>query len=220
MRNFRVLTILALTIFLAGNAMAQDDEAEPKWRNFEVTLTGGFSLPTGDFKDWNDSLGAKTGHNFGGAGGYYFTNRLCLGAYFEYDQYALQAPNDEIDVSSMHYKLYKFGGYIKYALAGESYWEPFGRLRVGATFAKFPTWIGVENLRLREVSYDPEISVGLDLGLLYYTSDFGGVFIQASYNYERLENTVGTSFNRDYALPHNVNYIAIDAGVTVFFGPE
>lgn len=220
MRNFRVLIILALAIFLAGNAMAQDDEENPKWRNFEVTLTGGFSFPMGDFKDWNDSLGAKTGNNFGGAGGYYFNNRLCLGGYFEYAQFALEEPNTEISVSTMHYKLYKVGGYIKYALVGESYWEPFARLRAGATFAKFPTWIGDENLRLREVSYDPEVSAGLDLGLLYYTSDYGGVFLQVSYNYERLEKTVGTSFDKDYILPHNVNYFSLNAGVTVFFGPE
>jgi len=220
MKNFRVLMILALATAFAAGAMAQDDEEDFKWRNFEVTLTGGLSLPMGDLKDWNDSLGAKTGHNFGGSGGYYFNNRLCVGGYFEYSQFSLEEPNSNIDVSEMHYKMYKVGGYVKYALGGESYWEPFARLRAGANFAKFATWIGDNTLRLREVSYDPEVSVGLDLGLLYYTSDYGGVFVQVSYNYERLENTVGESFNEDYVLPYNANYITLNAGVTVFFGPQ
>ncbi len=218
MRKFRVLLTIALVVLFAGASFAQDDEGGEKWRNFEVTINAGFDFPMGDLKDWYDTLGAKTGINFGGAGGYYFTNRICVGAYFDYVQFGIEEPVSGLAVSEFHYKMYKLGGYIKYALAGESYWEPFARLRLGANFAKFTTWIGDTGTRLREVSYDPELSGGLDLGVMYYTSEFGGIYLQASYNYERLENTVGNSFGQEFALPYNANYFAISTGVTVFFG--
>lgn len=220
MKNFRVLLILGLVVLFAGSLYAQDEEESEKWRNFEVAIRAGLDFPMSDLKDWNDSMGAKTGMNYGLSGGYYITNRICFGAYFNYSSFGLEEPNSLIDVSQMHYKMYKFGGYLKYAFTGESYWEPFVKLRLGANFAKFATWIGQDRNQLREVSYDPEVSGGLDVGLLYYTSDFGGLYLQASYNYERLENTVGDSFDVEYSLPYNASYFSINTGITVFFGPQ
>jgi hypothetical protein len=215
---FVFLTILALSV----SVLAQDDEEEEseKWRDFEVTLGAGLGFASGDFSSWNDTLGAKLGINLGGSGGYYFTERICLGAYFNYFQFDLEEPANGMDVSDVHYKLYNIGLYAKYALSSESNFEPYIKLMAGITYPKFATWTGATLTRLREVSYDPEISGGIHLGALYYTSEYGGIFLEAGYHLERTENNIGDSFGVDYKMPYNVNYIQVSAGVMVFLGPE
>ncbi len=220
MKKSWVNVIVAVCLLGAATAAAQEEAGEEKWRNFEMSITGGLAFPSGEFSDWNDTLGAKTGVSFGISGGYYFTERICAGAYFDYNQFKINEPNAQLKLDDLNYKMYKVGGYVKYALTGESNFEPYGKLSAGADFAKFATWTGPTLTRMREVSYDPELSLGLEAGVLYYTSEFGGIFLQVGYYHERLKDNIGESFGIRYKIRENVNYWALKAGISVFFGSE
>ena len=213
MRKSQIFIALALVLALSVMAMAQEDEEEERWRSFEVTLIGGGSLPMGDFKDWSDTLGANLGYMVGLSGGYYFTDRISAGAYFTYSRHGI----DDYDLG---YKLYDIGMYCKYAFAGESNWEPYVKFSAGALIPKFATWVTPDHNLLRELSYDPAISLGLSAGILYYTSDFGGLYLELGYHNDLTEDVTGEYAGEIIKLQSTVNYLQIKAGVSVFFGPE
>jgi len=213
MKSLRLLfTLMALVLF-SITAYAQDEDEE-KWRNFEVGITGGLSLPSGDLSDWNDSLGAETGFNLGIYGGYYFTADFCTGVYFTYTQEGM--PEDW----SLNYKFYDMGAYAKYAFSNESNFEPYVKLSAGVVWPKFPTWVTEEQNRLREQSYDPALSLGGYVGLLWYTAEYGGLYLEAGYHSNFTDGT-GTDWHGEkYELDANANYMEVKAGIMVFFGSE
>lgn len=215
MNKKSALLALMLILALAVCAYAQEEEEqdEEKWRNFEVVAFGGLSLPSGEFSDWNDTLGAGTGINFGAAGGYFFTEKICAGIYFEYAQFG-------VEDYEQNYRLYNAGFYGKYCFVGESNFEPYVKLTAGSVWPKFATWITEDRNIMRELSYDPVPSVGLNVGTLYYTSDFGSIFLELGYQMAMTKDNLGEYGGVDYVLKDNINYINIRAGVTVFFGPE
>ncbi|MBN2226556.1 MAG: outer membrane beta-barrel protein [candidate division Zixibacteria bacterium] len=213
MRKSQIFIALALVLALSVAAMAQEDEEEEKWRDFEVTLIGGGSLPMGDFKDWSDTLGANFGFTVGLAAGYYFTERFSAGLYFTYSDHG----TDNYDLG---YKMYDIGGYLKYAFTGESNWEPYVKLSGGALAPKFATWVTPDRNLLRELSYDPAISLGVMAGVLYYTSDFGGIYAEVGFHNDLTKDVEAEYAGETYKLESNVNYIQMRVGVSVFFGPE
>jgi hypothetical protein len=217
MKKSTLLCVLTFILIFAVNIFAQDDEEDEKWRNWEVSMFGGLTMPSGF--DWYDSLKAKTGLNFGISGGYYFSNKLCFGLYFNYTQMAPEEPGS-LDLRDLHYKMYDAGLYGKYAFAGESNFEPYIKLSAGANFPKFMTWVGPTRTRMREISYDPGLSAAGYLGAIYYTSDYGGIFLELGYHYDLIQYDEATFDDVTYVVPDDVNYIQINAGVTVFFGPE
>jgi len=201
---------LSISLHAQTDSMSQSEEG---WRKYEVSVNGGLSLPSGALKTWNDSLGAKTGLNFGANGGYFFNDKICLGGYFTYTQFPMK-------LYKLHYKLYSVGAYAKYAFTGHTHFEPYIKIRAGADFAKLATWIGPNAARLRELSYGAGLNLAAYIGSLYYTSDFGGIFLEAGYNFARLKNNSVENGGVKYKLQDNINYIDVKAGINVFFGPE
>lgn len=216
MKKSALFFILLMVLIFSANLYAQEEEEE-KWRNFEVSMYGGLTMSSNI--DWYDSLAAKTGLHFGGTGGYYFTDKICLGVYFTYSQMGLEEPYG-LDLRSQNYKMYNIGLYGKYAFSGESNLEPYIKLSAGANFPKFATWVGEFRTRMRELSYDPGFSGGGYLGLMYYTSDYGAIFIEAGYHMDLLQYNEGTYDEVTYVIPEDVKYAEVRAGVVVFFGPE
>ncbi len=212
MKKSKLILFTLLFLSLAVSAFSHEEEEE-KWRNFEITGFGAFSIPTGAIKDWSDSMGAKTGISFGGAGGYYFSDNLCLGVYFQYSQLGME-------IYERNHRLYDAGAYLKYAFTGESNFEPYLKVSAGALFPKFATWVGPIRTRLRELSYDPGFKGSLSAGLLYYTSDYGGIYIEAGYNYASVKDKEAVYHSEKYFFEDNANYLDIKAGILVFFGPE
>jgi hypothetical protein len=212
MKSLRLLLILTAFAALSISALAQEEEG--RWRNFEVTLDGGLTMPSGALSDWKDSLGAKLGFHLGGSGGFYFTDRICAGLYFSYTQLGLEGDWDR------HFKSYDFGGYLKYAFAGESNFEPYLKASAGAVWPKYPMWVTPAQNKLREQSFDPELGLAGYIGLLYYTSDYGGLFLEFGYHNDFLEGTETDYQSEIYTIEDNVSYMDIRAGITVFFGPE
>ena len=213
MKKIKLLFALASILLLATSVMAQEEEKEAKWRNFEVSINTGLTQP-GDFlSHWQDTLGAKLGFNLAVSGGYYFNNSFCTGLYFSYTQMNIKGDWSRI------FRMYDFGSYAKYALVGESNFEPYGKLSVGINAPKYPTWIPPEaRNHLREQSYTPGMSAALYAGLLYYTSDNGGIFFEAGYHNDFLKDARSDYANT--AIGENVKYFEFRIGVTVFYGGE
>nr|MBN2277730.1 hypothetical protein [candidate division Zixibacteria bacterium] len=206
--------IILLSIAILGHA-----EDEEKWRNFEVAMDAGLTLPMGELSDWNDSLGAKVGYNIGTFGGYYVTNSMCVGIYFDYSRMKMEEPPSE-GTWDRKFQMYNFGAYVKYAIVGESNFEPYVKLTCGAVWTKFPTWVTEDLNRLREQSYDPALSLGGYLGLMYYTSDYGAIFLEAGYRNDFTDGTEADYRGFISTINENLNYVEIRGGVTAFFGSE
>jgi len=217
--NLRGLLISAILLLaLSISAFAQDeDDDDYKWRNFELNIVGGLSLPSGSTSDWYDSLGAQTGFNVGISSAYFLTNKLGIGAYFTYSRFGVDDATVENDLS---HQLYDAGLYFKYAFTGESSFEPYVRLNAGVLFPKLATWVGDDKNQLRELSYDPALSLGLYLGILYYTSDYGGVYLEAGYHNDITDGIKGEYASEEMNFNDNTNYIEVRAGISVYFGPE
>ncbi|HDL03625.1 MAG TPA: hypothetical protein ENH25_05785 [candidate division Zixibacteria bacterium] len=213
MKSLRLLfTLIALATF-SITAYAQDEDEE-KWRNFEVGIHTGLNIPSGDFADWNDSLGAKTGFNVSLSGGYYFTTDFCTGVYFSYTQNGMEGDWGQ------RYRLYDMGVYAKYAFSNESNFEPYVKVTGGIVYPKFPTWVTPERNKLREQSYDPGISLGGYLGILWYTAEFGGLFLEAGYHNDLVKDVEANYQGEVHKMPGDLNYIEIRTGITAYFGSE
>ncbi len=216
MKTTSVLFILAMFMIFSSAVVAQDEE-EGKWRNFEVNMHAGLTMPSNI--DWYDSLAAKTGTNFGISGGYYITEGLCVGSYFSYSQMALEEVTS-FSVADQKYKMYKVGLYGKYAFTGESNFEPYVKVSVGINFAKFATWVGDARTILREISYDPAFSSGGYLGFSYYTSEYGALFFEVGYHIDKLKNTPAEFAGVSFPFPEDIKYLELKTGVVVFFGSD
>jgi outer membrane protein with beta-barrel domain len=216
LRGLLISVILLLALSISAYAQ-DDDEDDYKWRNFELNIVGGLSLPSGGTSDWYDSLGAKTGFNVGLSGAYFLTNNIGIGAYFTYTRFGVDDAKIENNLS---HHLYDAGLYFKYAFTGESSWEPYLRLNAGVLFPKFATWVGEEKTQLRELSYDPALSLGIYAGLMFYTSDYGGVYLEAGYHNDITDGIKGEYASEKLNFNDNTNYIEIRGGVSVYFGPE
>lgn len=219
MKSLRLFFISVAILALSIPAQAQEDE--DRWRSFEVTIDGGLSFPSGTLKDWSDSLGAKPGFHMGAAGGFYFTDRICTGLYFTYT--AMKMEHDWAPDAAewdRHFRMYDFGAYAKYAFSGESNFEPYLKLSGGYNWPKYPTWVTPEQNRLREQSYNGGFSFAGYLGALYYTSDYGGAFLEVGYQNDFLDGTEADYQGYTYTIDGDPGRIELRAGITVFFGPE
>ncbi len=219
MKRFKPLFLIAIILILAISVMAQEDEEEERWRTFEVTVNGGLTGPLGEFADWKDSLDPSMGFNMGLAGGYYFNDNFCAGLYFKYSQNSISG--DLGDIYDMKFRMFNAGTYFKYVVTNETSFEPYTKLSIGINTVKFPTWVTPSANILREQSYDPGLSTSLTAGLLFYTSDMGGVFIEGSFYYDMLKDKTATYSGNDLGfIADNVTYFEIKVGVNVFFGPD
>ena len=225
MKRSKVLFILTFILALSipgaaqEEAQAREQEQEGKWRNFEVVFDGGLTIPLGGLSDWKDSLGAKNGFHIGGSGGYYFTERICVGTYFHYTELGMEKPVAPGEWN-LNFWMYDFGGYLKYVFAGESDFEPYVKLSGGAIWTKFPTWVTPTQNVLRQESYDPGFSMAVSAGVLYYTSDYGGVFLELGYHNDFMKGVEANYRGEVYEMPDDIKYLELRAGLTAFFGKE
>ena len=217
MKKTSVVFILAMFLIFASAVIAQDEKEEGKWRDFEVGMNFGLTMPSNI--DWYDTLAAKNGIHFGMSGGYYLSERICLGSYFNYSQMSPEEVSS-FDIADQKYRMYNVGMYAKYAFSGESNFEPYIKATAGINFAKFATWVGPYRTILREISYDPAFSGGLYLGVSYFTSDYGALFLEVGYHIDKLKNTPAVYGGVEYPFPEDIKYLELNIGVVVFFGPE
>jgi len=209
-----------LLVALVLPVQAQDDYYEEARDLLEVTGYGGLLVPGGGLKDWNDSLGMKTAWQVGLEVGYFLTPELVLGFGFTYAQSSIDSPGD---INTQNHRFYNPTAYLKYYFWGESDLAPYVKGMLGLYNPKFSTPVtdaDGTNLRFRELSYDPAISIGGSAGLFYYTSDYSGVFIEAAYQYGFTEDAKKKFQSIDYKFGEASAFFDLRAGIRVFFGTD
>ena len=213
-----VLTALLL-LALNFSAFAQEEETERDV--LEVNFYGGLGIPMGDMKDWHDSLGAKTGYEFGVEMGYFVTPKLITGIGFTYSQFGIDNSPTDLAADGLKHRLYNPNVYVKYNFEGESNWVPYVKGHVGADFAKFTTFVTNPNGdRYRQISYDPALSFGFGAGVFYYTADYGGLYLEANYNYISSSEVECEYEGNTYVFGSDMSTLEIRAGIRILIGNQ
>lgn len=212
----RVVAIVTLCL-LPVIGWAQDQAATDNEKDaLEVSASAGLGLPIGGIKTWSDSLGAKSGVSGNFHIGYFLTSKVVLGATFSYSQFGIDTDDPQ---ETQHHRLYYPAVYVKYHLFGTSDLVPFVEANFGADFVKFSTPVFDHGLpKYRELGYKPGFGAGIAAGMHYYTSDFGGVFIQFGYHQGFTKNLTKLYGGNEYTFGKNLSMFSVTAGIQVFFG--
>ncbi len=216
------LVIVASALFLVfytfgTTVLAQEEVVEKDVA--EVNLIGGVSLPTGDSKNFGDSLGAKTGYLMGIDIGYIATLQLVTGFNFTYSQYSIDNSPTDTKADGLKHRLYSPNVYVKYYLNSQSNLQPYVRGSVGLAFPKFTTFVKNPNGdRYRQVSYDPAFCYGVGAGLFYYTADYGGLFLEANYMRAATKDVSVNYEGNTYKFGKDLSFFDIRAGVRIVIG--
>jgi hypothetical protein len=214
----KLIAICAVFVLLLGampvTGWAEDQQEAPDV--LEVNIFGGLGFPMGGVKTWSDSLGAKTGYNLGFHVGYFFTPNLVVGGTFTYDRFGI----DTKDVyETQHHQLYSPAVYVKYHFFGGSDLVPFVEGQAGVDFVKFSATVVDRGVPIyREIGFKPAAAVGIGAGLFYYTSDFGGLFVQAGYHHGFTKKAKKDYQGQKLEFGENLDKLSVMAGLQVFFG--
>ena len=218
MKRVHLMLVFLLLTVLVGQAIAQNEEEEQR-DILEISIDGGLSIPTGDLSNCKDTLGAKVGFSLGLEAGYFVTPNFVAGLNFIYGQYTIDTNSP---AKSLHHRLYDPSLYLTYYFFGQSSFVPYLKAQFGLDNPKFATVVtdtnGVQPTVFRELSYDPALSLSGSIGMLVYTSDFSGLFLEASYHHAFSDNITGSFQGTDYSFGVNNNLIEIRFGVRAFFG--
>lgn len=199
-------------------ATAAESAEDEGGETLEVRLHSGLSLPLGAIKDWNDSLGAKTALALGTEVGFFIKSNLLFGLAFTYSQFGIDTEGPGKD---LNHKLYSPHLYLKRYFFGESDFAPFVKIHAGVDFAKFATIVDDGGtLKYRELSYAPAFGFGANVGLFRYTSDYGGVFVEAGISHVLAKEAAKDYGGMEYKFGEAITVASIQAGIQVFFGGE
>jgi len=184
----------------------------------EGYIGGNLTMPTGYLaNDLDpDSLNATMSVGFEGGAGYFVKDNLIVGLYFSLNNMG----TEDLDLNHRIYELGAYGKYLFRDLTEVSF-SPYARATAGLNFSKLVTKVESDGQPLfRELSLDPTFGFGLALGIHYKTNDFGGLFLEAGYNYDFTNDVVGDFKGVDYPWGDNNQYLAIMAGVLFNIGPK
>lgn len=216
MKWIATVMALALVVMLSQPAAAQDDYEFVDI--LEVNFYGGIGIPVGGIADFQDSLGASIGASVGLDIGYFLKSNIVLGFSFMYTRMG----HDDIAVledEGLYHRLYNPNIYLKYYFQGESNLEPYLKAHVGLEHPKFTTFAKhQEGDRFRELSYGAAFAFGFGAGLFYFTSDWGGVFIEGNYHYAFTEDNTKEFGLEEITFGENLSTIDLHAGLRILFG--
>ena len=228
MRFMSALFAVGMVFLLSGDLFAQDDDEIVEKDLLEVAVFGGAAIPVGGLSDWTSTnelgvtdLGAKTGFDVGFDVGLFLTSKLSLGVNFTFSQFTIDT--DSVEAASLNHRIFSPGLYLKYFFSGESNFVPYLKGGVGVDVAKFTTRVRDVNSNsfvYRELSYDPAVSVSAGAGLFYYTHDYGGLFLEASYRNGFAEDTNGGFQSSEFTFGEQISVVDVHAGIVVFFGAD
>lgn len=214
MKKIILLTFLAVlfTAALASLAGAQEQEGYVK-DLMEVSFFGGGGVPSGNIKEFSDSIGAKTGYNFGFDAGFFITKSWVAGLNFTYT--ALKV-DEGVNATGLRHKLYSPNLYLKYYFTNQSNFVPYLKAQGGIAFPKFTTLVANSSgQRYREMSYDAVFSYGAGAGLFFFTTDFSGLFIEGNYYGAASNDTKANYQGTEYSFGSDLNMIDIHAGIRI-----
>lgn len=222
MNRTSILLTALLILILSSVAVAQEEDETSDV--LEVCLQGGWGLPMGGLSDWQTGLtdpdkvvdrAPKTGWDLGIDIGYFLTPKINIGVNFTYTEFAI----DVEDNGGHHHRLFNPGLYGKYYFEGETDLVPYLKATVGLQNAKFSTFVeNPSGRRFRELSYDPVLSYGVGVGLLYYTADYSGIFIEANYFAASSASTEATYQGATYTFGESIGGLQVNFGVRLLVG--
>lgn len=218
MRKWSWLLGVVMLLALGTGAVAQEEE---EYRDVaEVLVYGGVSIPGQGVNNFLDTLGAKTGWDVGVSAGLFLTPSLVLGLDFTYAQYGIDTDNDMI---TLKHRFYNPMLYLKYYFFSESNLVPYVKGTAGLYLPKFTTQITNDdgtNRRLRELSYGPALAVGASAGVMLYIHDYGGLFLEGSYQYAKTDKSDKTLGALTYEFGETTGLLNIHFGVATYFGTD
>jgi len=122
--------------------------------------------------------------------------------------------------SDLHHKVYSPNLYLKYFFPLESDLVPYLKVHAGVDFPKLTTYYetgaNLEYNGYRELSYGACVAGGFGGGLFYYTSDYGGLFVEANYH-QGFSKDLEHSWASE-SLGTTIGIIDIHAGIRIVFG--
>ncbi len=215
MKTMALITFLTV-LFISALAGAQEQEGYVK-DLMEINFFGGGGVPSGDIKVFRDSVGVKSGYNFGFDAGFLITESWVAGLNFTYTGFKV----DEGDnVQGLHHKLYSPNLYLKYYLSNKSDFVPYLKAQGGIAFPKFTTLVANSGgqRRYRELSYDAVVSYGAGVGLFIFTTDYSGLFVEGNY-YGAVSRDAKVNYQgTDYFFNSDLSMIDIHVGIRVLIG--
>lgn len=217
MKKLLLLLTLTLLVLLNATVFAQDEERDV----LELSFWGGMGVPTGDIKDYSDSLGATSRFSLGGEIGYYFTPDIVVGFGVAYYEYGIDNNPTDVEAEGLKHRLYSPSIYAKYIVPTESNFSPYVKAQVGLDYAKFTTFVtNPAGDRYRQLSFDPSLSYGFGAGLFYYTHDYAGLFFEADYHMASTSDAEHTYEGTIYKMGVDVGMIDVRVGIKVLFGSD
>ncbi len=211
-----LLTASLLIVAAAPIAGGQEQEVFVK-DLMEVTFFGGGGFPSGDIKEFSDTVGAKAGYSLGLEAGFFATNNLVAGLNFTFTEFQVE---DRANATGLHHKLYNPNLYLKYYFTGQSNFVPYLKVHGGLEFAKFATLVGnTAPRRYREISYDPALAFGAGAGLFIFTTDFSGLFAEVNYHHAQSRDSEATHQGPQYVFNSDIDVFNIHAGIRILISP-
>jgi hypothetical protein len=223
MRKVIVLTSVLMVALLFSSAA----QAEILGK-FAVSPYAGVVIPIGDAADTDPdnekALGAKTGLGFGAMAEYGLTENVMVGGRFGYNMFGFDEDLDIFEgaeLDSPNWTVMEFGAYVKLLLSAGSNTRPYFKAGVNAGKAKFKA----DEAEAGEIELDVASALGLEggVGVLHMFSENMGGFVEGSFNHLMTDGkdaeilVDGDTFLEGEA-EGNVQWIALRAGVTFFFG--
>ncbi len=221
MRKQTLIATLLILLIFNFSVFAQDDEEYQSNDILEVSLFGGFSSPQGGITEWNNSLNADNGFNFGLDVGYFLNPNFVLGVNFTYTKFDIMVPASLPEADLTTHRLYNGNIYLKYIKLTTSNFEPFIKAYIGVENPKFATYVQhpIQD-RLRLISYDPGFAYGISAGLFYFTSDYSGIYIEGKYHGASTSNVTADYLDAKYDFNEDVKKFDINIGIRLLAGSK
>lgn len=212
----RVLQSVVIMSLLLGSSLAWAQYEEEPYVEGYVGIN--YVIPSGYIaNDLDpDSINAKGGVGWDFGFGYYATSKLVVGLHFN-------NRNMSADKVDLNHRVIEIGAYGKYFLLNmtETSLSPYLRLTGGVSFNRLVTPIlGAEGPSYGELTYKPAGGAGLGLGLQFKTNEFGGLFVEATYNYDFTEGIKDEYRDIEYEWGGNNQYVTLKFGVVYNIGPR
>ncbi len=208
---------IVISFLICSSSAFGQYEEEPYIEGF---VGPNLTLPIGyignDLSSDSVSLNAEPGFGLDAGFGYYIKSTLITGFYFN-------VRNMGVEDLDLHHRVFEIGAYGKFLFSDimETSWSPYARLTAGLNFGKLVTKVeGETGPVYRELSHSPTLGAGLSLGMYKRTSEFGGVYLEATFNFDLMDGVTGDYQGRDYEWGDNNQYVVIKAGVVFNIGPS
>ena len=199
-----VVVICLLGLLFVPSSFAQEEDPELFENHLVLSLFVGAGFPSGDFSSSNggnhESGGADVSLEFE----WYFAKQVSAGLAVWGGIYDDKDVGDDIQTT-----VGTAGAFIKYTLATNGRWHPYGKFGLGRTELEFEGF-GIT------IKTESGTAIMLAAGVLGRVSDLISVNGQFAYNKSSLKDAAVKGFPNT-VVGFDVEYYAIDVGISFYF---